>query len=102
MHGCEAPHTENTVGEQWIADLPAAEPCSSRKADAPVGRNPLIAPIGRGPLPIGSGASGQAEWRNKAIAPYDPHLASFNFWNPLIWSAESRRWTLLCARVIGS
>jgi hypothetical protein len=52
---------------------------------AVVGRNRLIAPIGRArPIPLGSGASGGAKRRNKAIAHYDPHFASFNFTNALI------------------
>jgi hypothetical protein len=55
-----------------------------------VGRNRFIAPIGRAPpIPSGSGASGDAKWRNKAIAPYDLHFASFNFTNKLICTATS-------------
>jgi hypothetical protein len=38
---------------------------------------------------LGSGASGGATRRNKAIAPYDPHFVSFNFTNNLIWRVAS-------------
>ena len=41
------------------------------------------------PVPSGSGASGGAKRRNKAIAPYDPHFVSFNFTNKLICTMGS-------------
>src|SRR5580692_8133194 len=53
-----------------------------------VGRNRFIAPIGRAAYPFGSGASGAAKRRNKAIAPY-AHFWSFNFTNPLICPVAS-------------
>jgi hypothetical protein len=55
-----------------------------------VGRNRFIAPIGRAPPhTFRLSASGNAEQRNNAIAPYDPHFASFNFTNSLICAAAS-------------
>ncbi len=81
---------ENTIRKQWIADFVASELCSTGVADAPVGRNRFIAPSGSAPpLHLSSGASGRAEWRNKAIAPYDSHYGSFNFVNPLICTVVS-------------
>jgi hypothetical protein len=41
------------------------------------------------PIPLSSCASGSAERRNKAIAPYEAHCASFNFLNPLICTVAS-------------
>jgi hypothetical protein len=40
-------------------------------------------------IPLGSRPSGDAKRRNKAIAPYDPHFASFNFTNALICAVAS-------------
>jgi hypothetical protein len=56
------------------------------------------------PKPLGSGASGGAKRRNKTIAPYGPHLASFNFLSPLICvvassSAASSITTIISSRV---
>jgi hypothetical protein len=84
LDGCRI---ENTIRKQWIDVMMASKPCSARGANlrALVGRNRFIAPIGRAPpQTLGSGASCGAERRNKVIAPYGPHFASFNFTNALI------------------
>src|SRR5580704_15262018 len=69
-----------------------------------VGRNRFIAPISRAPpRTFRSRASAYAERRNKAIAPYDPHLVSFNFVNPLICRVASTKFRLSTIRaVLGS
>ena len=71
-----------------------------RRCAGPVGRNCFIAQSAvPGPLCLSSGASCSAERRNKAIAPYDPHFASFNFLNPLICKiAPSDRLRPPCGR----
>jgi hypothetical protein len=59
-----------------------------------VGRNRFIAPIGRAPPHTlvqaqAAAPSGSIKRRNKAIAPYDPHFASFNFTNAPICAVGS-------------
>jgi hypothetical protein len=89
MHGSSIGSIENTIRKQWTAVILASEPCSTSRvgglAAHLVGRNRFIAPISPARSgTAGTGASGYARRRNNAIAPYEPHFASFNFTNALI------------------
>jgi hypothetical protein len=89
MHGSKRGAIENTIRKQWIAIVRAPKPCCDRRAGEMSAAHTcraqsLYCANQPRPAPFGSGASDVAERRNKAIAPYDPHYASFNSLNPLI------------------
>jgi hypothetical protein len=94
MHFSSRWFIENTIRKQWIGVMVASELCSARRAGELArtcraqsfycaNRPRVVAYL------LGPGASGGTKRRNKAIAPYDPHFASFNFTNALICTVAS-------------